>query len=199
MKNEGANKKIIIISGPSGSGEDSVIEGLSGLCVLDRVITTTTRSLRPGESQGKPYYFVSHEQFHEAIERGDFFEYTEQDLGNYYGVTRQEMDRVMASAHIAIWKIDYQGVISAKDMLGDRMVSIFISAPLDVIEQRIRKRNVVTEEFVAARLSHAKGWFEHKAIFDYEVENKEGKLAETIAAVHAIITKELMLDKKGDL
>lgn len=184
-----AEKKIIMISGPSGAGEDSVIDQLKEIFPLERVITSTTRAMREGEAQGNPYYFLNQDEFQKKIEEDGFIEYAELDRGKYYGVSHEELERVLASDAIPLWKVDYKGVLRAKELFGDRVIAIFIWAPLDVIAARIKRRDNASDEFIAARLEYAQGWFDNKAIFDYEVENKEGKLDETVEQVKKIIKK----------
>lgn len=188
--------KLIIISGPSGAGEDSVIGGLQERMALVRVTTTSTREMRPGEYFGNPYYFITKEEFEQGIKDDAFFEYTEQDRGNFYGVTKKEIERVKAAEGVGIWKIDYKGVLYAKEHLPkEDTVAILISAPMEIIEQRLKGRaNGDDDGFIAERLAYAKGWYENKEAFDYEVENAQGKLEDTIDQVEAIIRKELSLN-----
>jgi len=180
---------IFIISGPSGAGEDSVIKGLQKKRDFDRVITTTTRAVRPEDQPGRTYYFVSKEEFEQGIKENRFFEYALADRGNYYGGTYSEIERVKKSPLPVLWKIDYQGVLTAKKLLPEAK-SIFIFAPPEVLRQRLLKRGE-SEEMIRKRLEYAKGWYENEGIFDYKVENKEGKLEETIEKVLAIIQKNL--------
>lgn len=182
------SEKLIIISGPSGSGQDSVIEGLAKFFPIERVITITTRPMRPGESSGKPYYFISEDEFKKKIKNKEFFEYAKQYNGNFYGVTHEEIERVKSSGKIGIWKIDYQGVISVKEKLPGTP-AILIVAPLEVLEKRIRRRDKATEKYVKDRMSYTKKWLKYKHIYDYTVENKDNCLEETILAVKKIIER----------
>lgn len=181
---------LFIISGPSGAGEDSVIDGLKKILPIDRVITSTTRPMRPGETSGNPYYFISRDDFIKLIEEKKLFEYAEEYNGNYYGVARNEINRVKTSGKIGIWKIEYKGVITAKKLMPD-ITAIFINASLEILEKRIRSRSNVTEKFVQERLKYTKQWLKHLDIYDYIVENQEGKLNQTIANVAEIIKKTL--------
>jgi len=185
---DGTNRtnKLVIISGPSGAGEDSVISGLAKLLPIERVITTTTRQKRPGDTDGHPYYFISKEEFERGIETVKFFEYARHYNDNYYGVTFEEIERVKKCGKTGIWKIDYKGVIQARKLM-PAATAILITAPLDVLESRIRRRNQVTDEYVSERMEYTKEWFKHIDIYDYVVENEEGKLGETIEKVRAII------------
>ena len=86
-------KNIFVIYGPSGSGQDSVIEGVQKLIAVERVITTVTRPMRQAESQGHPYYFISRDQFEKKIEQKELLEYLQKFDGVYYGVTTEEVER----------------------------------------------------------------------------------------------------------
>ncbi len=184
-------KSLIIISGPSGAGEDSIIDGIAHILPIERVITTTTREMRPGESQANPYYFISQKEFEQKIAEEGLFEYAKQYNDNYYGVTKEEIQRVEESGRIGIWKIDYQGVMKAKKEIPG-IIAIFIYAPLAILEDRIRRRSQVSEAYIAERMAYTKEWMLHRDIYDYEVENKEGKLAETIEQVVAIVKKHTL-------
>lgn len=179
-------RNIFIISGPSGAGEDSIIDGLAKLLPIERTITTVTRSPRTGESDGHPYYFVSPEIFRQKVADGEMAEYAQQYNGNSYGVTKKELERISASGKIGVWKIDYQGVETAKRMFPG-IIAIFISAPLEILEQRIRMRDNLTEEYIRERMEYTKEWLNHTDIYDYQVENEQGRLDEAIQKVAAII------------
>lgn len=180
---------IFIISGPSGAGEDSVIDGLEKILPIERVITTTTRPKRPEEASGKPYYFISRNNFIKLIKEKKLLEYAEEYNNNYYGVTHDEIDRVKTSGRIGLWKIEYKGVITAKKLMPE-ITAIFIGAPLKVLEKRIRKRDNVTEKLIQERLRYTKEWLKHLDIYDYIIENEEGKLSRTIKQAAEIINEK---------
>lgn len=180
-------KNIFVIYGPSGSGQDSVIEGLQQKISLERIVTSVTRPMRPSESQGHPYYFISDEEFEEKIKNGELLEYVKKYNGVYYGVTREEVDRVAQSGKVGIWKVDFAGARDLKNRFPELTV-IFINAPLSIIEARIRKRDHPTEEYLQTRLSHIREWLP-KCIYDYKIENEEGKLEQTIEQAYQIIQK----------
>ncbi len=181
---------IFIISGPSGAGEDSIIEGLRKYFEIERVITTTTRQMRPGESSGNPYYFLNRKEFVRRRDNGEFAEWAEQYNGNLYGVTKEEIERVRNSGKIGIWKIDWKGVASAKKLYSE-IPAVFVSAPLDVLENRIRRRGGIAEKYIRERMEYTKEWLKHKNIYDYEVVNEEGKLSKAIAQTADIIRNRL--------
>ncbi len=184
-------KNVFIISGPSGAGEDSIIEGLRKYFPIERVITTTTREMRPGESQGNPYYFISHDEFKQKIKNGAFVEYALQYNENLYGVTKDEIERVENSGKIGAWKIEYKGVKTAKKIFPG-IIAILISVPsLDILEKRIRRRDDASEMYIKERMSYTKEWLKNKDIYDYEVVNNEGKLPKATKEVSQIIKKHL--------
>jgi guanylate kinase len=178
---------IFIISGPSGSGQDSVIKGLKKEFDfdLDKIITTTTREMRPEDAEGISYYFISKEEFEKKIKENKFFEYALEDNGNYYGGTYAELERVKKTQKPVIWKIDYKGVLNAKKILPEAK-SIFIYIPFELIRKRLKNRGE-SEEVIKSRLKYAKGWYENENAFDFKVINEEGKLDETVQKVAEII------------
>jgi guanylate kinase len=187
---------VVIISGPSGAGEDSIIAGIEKILPIEKIKTTSTRGMRPGESQGKPYNFISIGEFKDKIKENGFFECAQHYNDEYYGVSWKEIERAIKSGRIPIWKIDYKGVISAKEKLPN-CLTILITAPLTILEQRIRQRSGVSDDYVAKRMKYTREWFKNKDIYDYEVENKQNQLNKTIDKVVNIINKELKLDKKS--
>ena len=186
---------LIIISGPSGAGEDSIIDGLEKDLPIERVVTTSTREMRPRESQGDPYYFITREDFKEGIADGRFFEYAEEYNGNFYGVTFEEIDRVKNSGKIGIWKIEYKGVITVKKLM-PKIKAIFINVPLEVLERRIRRRDNVSEDYIKERMEYTKEWLKHKDIYDYVLENDDEKLDESIEKAKEMVMQIVSLDKK---
>lgn len=187
-----SKSNIFIISGPSGVGEDSVIEGLRKYLEIERVITTTTRQMRPGEISGKPYYFISKKEFANRISNGEVAEYAQEYNDNFYGVTKNELNRVATSDRIGIWKIEYKGVMTAKKKFPE-MKSIYIAAPsLEILRRRIIRRNpTVSKEYLEERMAYTIEWMKHENIYDYKVINEEGKLDATIKKVVEIIKKNI--------
>lgn len=180
-----AMANIFIITGPAGAGEDSIINGLSKYINFDKIVTTTSRPSRPEDEEGVSYYFISREEFLKGIKENNFFEYALEDNGNYYGGTYAELERAKKSARPVIWKIEYQGVIKAKRIFPE-VKSIYIHIPFELIEKRLQKRGD-SPEIIKSRLDYAKGWYENENVFDFQIENEEGKLDEAIKKVVEII------------
>ena len=178
---------IFIISGPSGAGEDSVIEGLKEKIDYARVVTTVTRPKRSGESEGKPYYFVSRDTFERMKFKDEFIECAVV-YGDYRGATKKELDRLLIGTKPIIWKVDWQGVKTIKQKYPEA-VSIFIVPPsYEALEARLRHRGDSREE-VARRKGFTIEWLEQKSVYDHIVVNEDGKLDETILTVAKIITE----------
>jgi guanylate kinase len=189
-------QSLFILSGPSGAGEDSIINALSERLPVERVVTTTTRDPRPGESQGNPYYFISRAAFEAMVDADALAEWAEEYNGNLYGVTHDELKRVSTSGRIGIWKIEWKGVLTAKRMFPG-IISILISAPLESIEARIRKRDNLSEAYLAERMEYTREWMTHTDIYDYTIENRDGELEKAVDQAEAIICKHAGLPEKS--
>lgn len=180
-------KNVFIISGAAGSGKDSVIDGLQSIFPIERIITSTTRAMRPSESQGSPYYFVSPEEFQRNIAADNFVEYSTNENGGMYGVTRMELERIAEKNCIAIWRVDWKGVIAIKKLCPE-IPALYISAPLDVLEARLRARDKGKDEsYFQERMDYTREWLKHLDIYDYVIENEDGQLNQTIERVATII------------
>jgi len=182
---------IFIVSGPSGAGEDSVIEGLKKILPIEKIITSTTRKIRPGEIRGVNYYYISEEEFKEKIKSDALAEWAQEYNANFYGVTKEELERVKNSGKIGLWKIEYKGVLTAKTKFPE-IKSIYIAPPsLEILRQRIIRRDPsVSEQYLNERTEYTREWMKHEDIYDYKVVNEEGQLEETIQKVAEIIKKE---------
>lgn len=181
---------IFIISGPSGAGEDSIISGLESRLPIERVITSTTRAPRKGESEGHPYYFLSKDTFEAGIQEKRFLEYARQYNDNLYGVTFNEIERVRNAGKVGIWKIEWKGVITAKKLFPETRAILITVPSLDVLEARIRRRDPnVSDTYIKERMEYTKEWLRHTAIYDYTIVNTDGHLDRAIQEAEAIIRK----------
>ena len=183
--------KLFIISGvPStGSGKDSVIEGLKKEKLdFNWIITTTTRAKRPGEKEGHPYYFISVKQFLTMKKRDDFLEWAKV-YGNYYGNTKQRVKQALQQKKPALLRIDCQGVKKYKKLIPEAIIILITVSSLQVLENRLIQRGD-NKKIIKQRLLIAKQELKNMPPYDYLVENREGKLAETIQQVKKIILQE---------
>ncbi len=187
-------KNVFIISGAAGSGKDSVIDGLQSLLPLERIITTTSREMRPFESEGNPYYFISREAFEHGISAQAFAEYSVNENNGLYGVTKTELARIEKKKSIGIWRVDWKGVIAIKKLF-PTIPAIYISAPIEILEARLRARDTGKDEsYFKERMAYTREWLKHLDIYDYVIENEEGKLAQTIEQVADIIKRHTEQD-----
>lgn len=184
-----SKSNIFIISGPSGAGEDSILNGIKNNIDYVKPVTTTTREMRPGEAEGVNYYYVSRDKFKEIIAKDGFLEYALEDRGNYYGISRDEIEKKQKEGKPIFLKIDYKGAIYIKKIIPEA-ISIMIYAPLEILEQRLIKRGE-DRNMIKNRLEYAQGWFDNQDKFDYVVENKEGCLEDTIFEIKKIIKENL--------
>lgn len=181
---------LVMISGPSGSGKDSVIAGLleRGL-PIERIITTVSRDRREGEAEGSPYYFVSPEKFDQLIKEDKMAEWAVV-FGKKCGVSKQELERVKnATGKIGIWKTDWQGAATAKKLIPDILVIFILPPSVESLAERLAKRGRETKQQILARLNE-KEWENYNKLANYQIINKEGELEKTIKQVLDILKKE---------
>jgi guanylate kinase len=181
---------VFIVSGPSGAGKDAIIEELKKKIPLQQLITTVSRPMRPGEKQGKPYFFITEKEFLEKLKRNEFFE-CDKHFGNYYGLTYREISKIKTSKKICFWQAEYKGVRAAKKKLPN-IITIFINSPLeDLIKRMKRREKKIDRKIYKERLDNIKEWLKHLDVYDFIVDNKEGKLADTVKKVAKIIKDNL--------
>ncbi|XP_047584989.1 guanylate kinase isoform X2 [Lutra lutra] len=165
----------VVLSGPSGAGKSTLLKRLlqEHGSVFGFSVSHTTRDPRPGEENGKDYYFVTREVMQRDIAAGDFIEHAEFS-GNLYGTSKAAVRAVQAMNRICVLDVDLQGVRNIKktDL---RPIYIFVQPPsLDVLEQRLRQRNTETEESLTKRLAAARVDMEsskEQGLFDLVIIN----------------------------
>jgi guanylate kinase len=182
--------KLLVIAAPSGGGKTSIVKAL-----LQRhpefqfSVSATTRPMRPGEENGRDYFFLSKEHFLELIARGELVEH-EELYGNFYGTLKSETDRALTNGLSMIFDVDVRGALSIKRMYADRAVLIFITPPsIEVLEHRLRNRRTEDEATLRKRIARWEMEIETGKQFDYTVVNDE--LSRAIEEVDAIIMNHL--------
>ena len=162
---------LIILSGPSGSGKDTVLNKL--VKVRDDVkvsISMTTRKQIDGEIDGFHYYFVSREYFEKKISENRMLEYAEY-AGNFYGTPKDPVDEMLSSGKSVILKIEVQGAEKIRKLYPD-VISIFLMPPsMKALEERLRGRNSEDEETIQHRLVIAREEIKRASEYDYIVIN----------------------------
>jgi guanylate kinase len=179
------NGRIVIFSGPSGVGKDTLLNAWTVANPrVRRVVAYTTRSPRTGEINGVDYNFVDVQTFLEKAENGDFLEFKEVH-GNHYATPLKDMEAMLADGLIAVLKIDVQGAMTAMDLRPDA-ISIFILPPTwEELERRIRSRALDTEDQIATRLLNAREELEMAGKYRYCVVNED--IPQAIAELETII------------
>lgn len=182
------NPKLFAFAAPSGGGKTSIIKPmLAKYPEIEFSVSATTRAMRPGEVNGKDYFFLSKEEFERLIGEGGFVEH-EFFFDNHYGTLKREVDRALKAGHAMIFDVDVKGALSIRRMYPDESVLIFIVPPsLEVLEQRLRSRGTEDDQKVRTRLQRAAMEMETGKQFDETVVNDD--LPSAIAAVDAIIRK----------
>lgn len=165
--------RIVIFSGPSGVGKDTVLEAwVAKDPRVKRVVAYTTRDPRPGEENGIDYNFVDHKTFAKMAEAGEFLEYKEVH-GNFYATPLKDMERMLAEGKIAILKIDVKGALDAMKLRPDAS-SVFLTTPsMEELERRMRTRGTETEEALQKRLRNAELEIELSDHYQHVIPNLE--------------------------
>lgn len=166
--------KLIIVSAPSGCGKSTIIGQIIDNPKLNLAfsISATTRNPREGEQHGVNYYFLSVDEFRQAIANGELVEYEEVYPGRYYGTLKKEVERICDSGKNVILDIDVKGGINVKGQYGDRAKSIFIQPPsVEELKNRLISRGTETEESLAERVGKAEYEISFASQFDCIVVN----------------------------
>lgn len=194
MSSSKTSPKLFLISGPSGVGKNTIIDGTKKIIPqLEETISCTTRKQRAHEKEGKHYYFLSKKKFEEKIKNNEFLEYFEVH-GMYYGTLKSEIERITKKGNIPLAVIDVQGALYVKKHY-PKTVLIFIKPDSwKVIEERLRARNLAPEEF-KLRLKNAKKELMQAKFYDYQVINHTGQVERTVKEVAKVIRKEDEIDK----
>ena len=147
--------KLVILSGPSGVGKDTIIDAWREINPrVERVVATTTRAPRAGEENGIDYNFLTIPEFQTKAADGEFLEFKEVH-GNWYATPLTEMENLLNAGRIAILKIDVQGALHAMTLRKDA-TSVFILPPsMEELEQRIRNRGTDDPAVIEQRLENA--------------------------------------------
>lgn len=168
-------KKIIIVTAPSGAGKTTIVKKiLANMPVLSFSISASTRTPRASEVNGKDYYFLSSDEFHQKIEEHAFAEYEMVYAGKYYGTLKSELERIWNNGQIPMVDIDVKGALSIKEKYHNNALTIFIQPPsLDALRVRLSERGTETQSSLDERLAKARYELSFSHEFDEIVVNDE--------------------------
>lgn len=163
--------KLIVLSGPSGVGKGTVLRALLDVCPnTRRCVTCTTREPRPGETDGKDYFFISDREFRKKIDEGYFLEYAQVHL-NLYGTPLSEVQAMLAEGLDVILEIDVQGGLTVKGKMPSAVMVFIVPPSMEELERRLRGRDQDTEESILKRLENARKEIAEIPHYEYLVVN----------------------------
>lgn len=164
--------RLVILSGPSGVGKDTVIDAWKQADPdVERVVAYATRPPRTGEVDGVDYRFVSVSEFQRMAEAGKFLEH-KRVFENYYATPVSDPDRIVSEGRIAILKIDVQGALAVMPLRPDA-ITVFLLPPSDeVLRSRIEGRKADAPEVIARRLQEAKNEIAQAPHYQHQIVNE---------------------------
>ncbi len=164
--------KMVVISGPSGAGKSTICRRLLEDERVQFSISATTRAMRPGEVDGRDYYFLTADEFRQRVEQGDFLEYANVH-GNMYGTLRGPIQEVLEAGRIYLLEIDVQGALQLKAQ-GIPGLHVFIAPPdFEELRRRLTDRNTETPEVLERRLNKAEDEWRDRVHYDHIIVNDE--------------------------
>ena len=180
---------VVILHGPSGVGKDAVVDALRERIGIHRATSTTSRAPRKGEENGVHYHFVSREKFEEMIAAGEFAEYAKV-YQDWKGLERRELFDPLEEGRDVIIRTDVQGARHWRQVM-EGAVSIFLMAEdREALRARLIARNSEDPESLARREAELHAEMDDIERNDYVVLNRQGRIAEAVDEIAAIIEQE---------
>jgi len=181
---------LIVISGPSGVGKDSVVMRMKerGL-PFHFVVTATTRARRENEVHGVDYFFLSKEEFAHMIDTGELIEYAIV-YNDYKGIPKQQVREALASGQDVIMRLDVQGAATVRKLAPEAVLVFLTTQSEQELVDRLLARKTEAAEDLSLRIATARQELKRATEFDYVIVNSDGQLDETVDLVKAIIDAE---------
>jgi guanylate kinase len=181
---------LIVISGPSGVGKDSVLQRMKERQLpLHFVVTATSRPQREGEVHGVDYFFVSPDEFEAMIEAGELIEHA-LVYDDYKGIPKDQVQRALNSGRDVIMRIDVQGAATMRKLYPDALLIFLSTNSEEELIERLKERRTETPESLDLRLTAARRELEQIDLFDYYVINAKHHLERAVDSIAAIIHAE---------
>ena len=182
---------LVVLSGPSGVGKCTVRKALFNMPDQNFVysVSMTTRNMRPGEVNGKDYYFVTRDEFERRIEEGKFLEHAE-FVGNYYGTPLDEVNKQLDNGKEVILEIEVEGALQVREKVKDAVFIFLVPPSREALYNRLKRRGTESEEVIQERIAKANREFKLAYKYDYivvndEVNNAADRIMAIIRAEHA--------------
>ncbi|MEX0850072.1 MAG: guanylate kinase [Gaiellaceae bacterium] len=182
-------RPVFVVTGPSGAGKGTLIKGL-----LDRVpglevaVSATTRPQRPGEVDGREYWFLPDDEFSRRVDGGEFLEWVPYVSGRRYGTLRSEIERISDDGRVCVLELELHGALRVQEEVPGS-VTIFIAADVPELERRLRERATESTGEIGERIALAHEQLEEAHRFRYVVRNDDVERA--TAALAAVVESEL--------
>ena len=190
---------LIVLSSPSGAGKTTISRLLlEADPEIAMSVSATTRPRRPGEVEGRDYYFVDDARFQQMIDAGDFVEWAPV-FGYRYGTPKAPVKQALREGRDILFDIDWQGTQQLKAAMGEDLVSIFLLPPsMEELERRLRARGTDTDQVISDRMTRAASEISHWPEYEYVLVNRS--VDECLAEVRAIVAAErLKKDRQTNL
>jgi guanylate kinase len=182
---------VFVITGPSGAGKGTLIRELAGrMPELEVAVSATTRERRPGEVDGRDYWFLAEEEFDRRVAAGEFLEHVHYVSGKRYGTLRSEIERITAKGRVCVLELEVEGALVVQQEVRGS-VTIFIAADVAELERRLRERATESTGEIEQRIELATWQLEQAYRFRYMVRNDDVRRA--TEGLAAIVGRELEL------
>jgi guanylate kinase len=181
---------LIVLSGPSGAGKDSVLERMKERKLpFHFVVTATTRDIRSNEVDGRDYFFVSNDEFARMIEADELLEYAVV-YNDYKGIPKQQVRDALASGMDVVMRIDVQGAATIRKIVPGALLIFLTTESENALVRRLQARKTETHEGLKLRIATARQELKRAAEFDYAVVNNDDRLDDAVDIIQAIIQAE---------
>jgi len=181
---------LVVVSGPSGVGKDSVVQRLKARGLpMHFVVTATTRPRRESEVHGQDYFFVTKEEFARMIEQGELIEYAIV-YNDYKGIPKQQVREALASGKDVVMRLDVQGAATVRKLAPEAILIFLTTQSEEELVERLKARKTDATDDLSLRIATARQELKRVAEFDYVIVNSDGCLDETVDTVEAIIRAE---------
>ena len=185
-----AGPLLIVLSGLSGVGKDTVLEGLvKSKLPLAISVSATTRARRANETDGVNYRFISKTEFQKLIDSGELLEWANV-YGNLYGIPKEPVRKALKSGKDVIVKIDVQGAATIRKICPQAVLIFLVTPYMEELEKRLKQRRTETAAELELRLKTAAEELQQLKMFDYVVVNRPGEIEKAVADIQAIIAAE---------